>query len=111
MVWLAASLLPCLTAHHHDFQQDCRKNDAPTDFRRITPTEQDLSAMIRYTRLQAGFRYTASRFKIIFADTRQGQVAFDDVRVSGPMLQGFAGIQLTAEMSVSPDQSETGRCG
>ena len=30
--------------------------------------------------------YTIDRFKIILADTQQGQVAFDDIRVLDPTL-------------------------
>ena len=55
--------------------------------------------------------YTIDRFKIILADTQQGQVAFDGIQVLDPMSHRDAGVQLTAEMSVSPNQSKTGRCG
>ncbi len=55
--------------------------------------------------------YTIDRFKIILADTQQSQVAFDDIRVLDSMSHRYAGIQLTAEMSVSLDQSKTGHCG
>ena len=55
--------------------------------------------------------YTVDRFKIILANTQPGQEAFDDIRALDPMLHRDAGIQLTAEMSVSPDQSKTGHCG
>ena len=55
--------------------------------------------------------YIIDRFKIILADTQQGQVAFDDIRVLDPMSHRDAGVQLTAEMSVSPNQSKTGRYG
>ena len=49
--------------------------------------------------------YTVDHFKIILADTQQSQVIFDGIRVLDPtMSQGLAGIQLTAEMSVSLDR-------